>query len=250
MKSKNQTDNWLTVNRLAALTHSERRDVARWMDTESIPHKQSDGHTVYQRSAAISAIEAHQNPETSSSDQDIDPATGLSWSKARLREQVLQARAERERLVAVGGLIPVRVVEEAARQFGYQFDRLANDFHVFVGVQLTQEQRAALIRLADRTKRDFETYIRQWLQRQQELAAEQGQGLPTAPAAAPCPPGCMPLSEVQGAARLMVQALEALPGRVRGLSDVQARELQEQVTAIRTELADALEALAEKEAAS
>src|ERR1035437_8145358 len=60
MKAQKQNAKWLTVNRLAATTHAERRHVAKWMEIESVPCKQSGGRTVYERAAALAAIQRHQ----------------------------------------------------------------------------------------------------------------------------------------------------------------------------------------------
>jgi hypothetical protein len=73
MKARNRNEKWLTVNRLAAITHAERRHVTKWMEIESIPSKQAAGRTVYERTAAIAAIQAHQRaPADAAQPVDVD----------------------------------------------------------------------------------------------------------------------------------------------------------------------------------
>jgi hypothetical protein len=120
------------------------------------------------REALTAWCEQHPN-ET----DDLDPESGLTWWKAKLREDVLKSRTmrERERQLAGGELVPVNVIEQAAREFGHQFDRLVSDAYL-AGLVTTQEQRETLGRMAARTKQDFQNYIHQWLARQAEIQKE------------------------------------------------------------------------------
>ena len=170
------TESWLTANALAAVTRAEHRHVTKWMDAESIPSKQMDGHTVYERTAAIAVIESHQKPETENPGPDLDPETGLSWSKARLREQTLDSRAgrAREKALAGGELVPIAVVGEALRLIGGAFDRLGHEMYILDVPLAREHDRAVVQRLADRAKADFQSYINSWLARQAELQKEGG----------------------------------------------------------------------------
>jgi hypothetical protein len=73
MKAQKLNAEWLTVNRLAATTHAERRHVTKWMEIESVPCKQSGGRTVYERNEALAAIQRHQRaPANEAQPVDVD----------------------------------------------------------------------------------------------------------------------------------------------------------------------------------
>ena len=112
-----------------------------------------------------------QHPEKT---DDLDPESGLTWWKAKLREDVLKARSmrERERQLAGGELVPVSVIQEAAQEFGYFLDRLPSYLYNH-GIPLDEAGRAAVSLMAQRVKQDFHTRVRLWLDRQKELLAEQ-----------------------------------------------------------------------------
>jgi plasmid maintenance system antidote protein VapI len=105
---------------------------------------------------------------------DRDPETGLSWWQARLREDVLKSRAsrDREQQLSGGELIPAGLVEVAAKQVFGCFDKLANAMYLH-GVPLDSAGRAVVERLAHEASADFKNYIRQTLDRQVEIRAEQ-----------------------------------------------------------------------------
>ena len=178
MKTKTRIAKWLTINGLAALTHAERRHIARWMDVESVRSKRYRRHTVYERAAALDAIKAHQKPEADDSGPGIDPVTGLSWSKARLREQTLTARAERDRARALAGgeLVPLHVLEQAVTMAEYRLNRLITaDFYNLGGRRLTEQEEAVARRAVKEAIADLRAFVEQTVARRAEIAAEKGQ---------------------------------------------------------------------------
>jgi hypothetical protein len=174
-----------------------------------------------------------------------DPDTGLSWWQARLREDVMKARSgrERDKQLAGGDLVPVGVIEQAAAQVGYAFDKLANSAYVY-GVPLDESGRAVIDRLGQQAKQDFNTWIKQTLDRQRELAAEQGPA--AAEADGECPPNCMPMTTILAMDRIICGRLESLPARAQSeikLPQPEVVKLLEIIKNVRDCIADDMIAL-------
>lgn len=119
------------------------------------------------------ALEAWVESRGKKASADRDPETGLSWWQARLREDVIKSRAarEREKQLSGGELLPLRVVEDATKQIGYCLEKFASSLYAY-GVALDPAGRAVVDRLAREAKEDFNTYIRQCLDRAAEIETE------------------------------------------------------------------------------
>jgi hypothetical protein len=100
---------------------------------------------------------------------------GGSTQLADERLLLVRARrkiAERQFTEANGGeLVPIRVLEDGTKHVGYFLDRLVSDLYIS-GIPMDQTQRATVQRLASRAQSDFKIYVRQWLDRQGEIARE------------------------------------------------------------------------------
>lgn len=179
-----------------------------------------------------------------------DPETGLSWWQARLREQVIQSRAgrDREKQLAGGELVPAGLIEKGAEQVGFAFDKLANSMYFF-GIPLDEKGRAVVDRLAREAKSDFQAFIRQSLARAAEIRKEQGEQSPplqTSPKAGPSSGDSFPKEQVLGMLKIIAGEIEQVPGKAKAelaLTDGQHAGLSQIVDATRTQIADKIEAL-------
>lgn len=106
---------------------------------------------------------------------DVDPVTGLSWWKAKLREDVLKSRDVRSRrkLLDGGELIPVGVISTAFKEVEHILNRFASELYNS-GVPLDEIGRSTVQRLADLASRNANSYLRHWIDHQAELARGNG----------------------------------------------------------------------------
>jgi len=129
---------------------------------------------------ARAAIEDWIAAQPAHGESDVDPETGLSWYRAKLREDTLRLRAQREaeRMASGGEWIPVSEVADAAKMVGFAFQNFGTSIYEELSMLPNRavldapENRQHLRRVCERHKSDFEHAIASWLQRHAEISAE------------------------------------------------------------------------------